>query len=241
MSEPTPVPEDLQELWVADESALDREDVVTPIPIAHPVAAPGWFNYPALFGIPLLLLVLGLGAYGLFRNYPGEEAIQENPEEQVTAPENAPGAALTPTETTSATQTPVPNEEPELTQSGQPGGEEQIATETFEQRRNENSNPEHSSAYRSAAPPKRQAPAERTTERNRTTASNRTGRATRPRVVDEDFEQPPVSSIESIMTGIPADRPRRQSRWEVWEEDQLRRERRIRRRNRRNLQRYPLY
>jgi hypothetical protein len=72
---------------------------------------------------------------------------------------------------------------------------------------------------------------------------DRNNRATRPRIVDEEeFEQPPVSSIESIMTGIPAERPRRQRRWEVLEEDLLREERRRRRINRRNRQRQnPLF
>ncbi|HJS50555.1 MAG TPA: serine/threonine-protein kinase [Pyrinomonadaceae bacterium] len=57
----------------------------------------------------------------------------------------------------------------------------------------------------------------------------------RPRVVgQEGVRQAPVSSIESILTGMP-DRSRQQRQWELWhEEEELRRQRRIRRQIRRN-------
>ena len=68
-------------------------------------------------------------------------------------------------------------------------------------------------------------------------AINRSDRATRPRVVRSANNEPPVSSIDSILTGDPAYRP---SRWQVWEQDQLRRQRRLRRIMRQNRQ-YPPY
>ena len=66
----------------------------------------------------------------------------------------------------------------------------------------------------------------------------RSNGASRPRIVRSTPVEPPVSSIESILSGVP-DRPRQQRQWQIWEEEELRRQRRLRRQMQQNRLPYP--
>ena len=241
------VSEDIQELGPIDES--EGREIPAPVPAAigaSPPPPPPRSRMVALMSVPLLLLVLGLAGYLMMRSgahpeTPLEDAVQTS------VPSNEP---LTP-----EAPLPPPVDEPVAQDSSTAAIEERASaplvdraksnegtTRSDESQRSDNSDSERTASGRFEAMKRADASRTRRQEQNQARNRDRNNRTTRPRVVDdEEFEQPPVSSIESIMTGIPTERPRRQRRWEVLEEDELRRERRIRRINRRNRQRDQLF
>ena len=176
--------------------------------------------------VPVALLLLGVVLFGTYRGFQGVDstvATTEAPAETVdTAPAVDPAPAAeafenSEVETEVASDpdteaTEVPADESPLAERKGP-----VATRRSPQRVDE---PE---PVRAKATETAKQPVERRVQDRR--AGN-----TRPRrVVRPAFEQPSVSSIEAIMTGVPYERRRRSlSDEEIWMEDQRRR-RRIRR------------
>jgi hypothetical protein len=189
--------------------------------------------------IPLLLLVLGVAGYALYRGVSTpEETVQDAPVQQAATPESSPEeiVASAPAEEESAPSesTVDPTEEADVEEMT-----DSVSPRSPIRKRTEPKATERARDEVAAAPEPRPRTPARDQARNQNATNNR---STRPRIVQErGFEQPPVSAIESIMTGEPAARSRRHGRWEVLEEDQLRRERRLRRIDRRNRQRWPLF
>ena len=248
--EPELIAEDVQELGAVDDS--EREEISKPLPVPVGRRAPASARHasPYLLAIPLLMLVLGVVGYALYRGVSTpEETVQDEPVQQATTPESSPEevSASSPAEEEAAPSegTIALTEGPETAPPEEADVEDVTDAEAARapvRRRTEPRATERARDGAAAAPEPRPSAPARDQGRNQSTANNRSNRSTRPRVVPERvFEQPPVSSIESIMTGIPSERPRRQRRWEVIEEDQLRRERRLRRIDRRNRQRWPLF
>ena len=238
---------DVSEKWGADVPEPE-EEIVVPVLVAGPGFSASRHNYPALIGIPLLLLFIGFVAYALLRSSPtSDERVQESPpQEIVTTPESPPVAPVSPgiaEETTSDADTSVTTEESNPEEPANSERTEVAGSRSSIRRQPKSSNAERSFAEKPASQADRRSELSRSQARGQVAPKNQASRTGRPRIAnDEVFEQPPVSSIESIMTGIPKNQTRRQRRWEVLEEDQLRRERRIRRINRRNRQRqYPLF
>jgi hypothetical protein len=242
----------IQDLGAADEprpgDALEPaiEERRTPF-AAH-------YSYPIFLGIPLLLLILGLAGYALFRNSSSEVTLEDAPTQESELSANEPDASVEPDASESSPEAPAPVENVTT-------GESTATLEDIEQLRAESSNAAKRSEVLDPAEQRKAASvSERTSDggtlgakerideptrrvRNEAPTNSRAKPAARPRVIQDGIdERPTVSSIESIMTGIPTNRPvRQQRRWEVWEEDQLRRERRQRRIDRRNRQNWPLF
>jgi len=236
---------DLSEQWVADVPEPE-EEIAPPVPVAEPTFSASRHNYPALIGIPVLLLLIGLAAYALLRNSPtGEETVRESPSQEISSPESAPVAGVSPAaveETVSDADATVTTERSISEEPVNSERTEMAESRSFIRRQPETSNSKRSTAERSASPVERRSESSQIRTRDQASSKNQASRTSRPRIVnDQDFEQPPVSSIESIMTGIPTNRSRPQRRWEVLKEDELRRERKIRRINRRNRQKDQLF
>jgi hypothetical protein len=243
-AEPALPDKDVQELGAVDE--LQPTAAPAPIAARWPEISTTRHRSAVLLAIPLIVLILGLIGFALLRDdRSAGDAEQDTAAQPATTPESAaePAVSSVPNsgEAAPSEDSIAITKEPEI--SGSSGGPEvadvnvpkspvKQVPETRASDTSRNQDPTVAES-RSGTPAREQA-------RNRTAASNRTGRSMRPRVVDEEvFEQPPVSSIESIMTGIPDNRQQR--RWEVLEEDRIRRERRLRRIDRRNRQRWPLF
>lgn len=242
ISEPEIIPDDVQEFGTVD--TLEANEIPATMPAEFSKSVSPRYRTVGLLSIPLLILVLGIAGYMMMGSRTEGETTTSAPEQPAAANgpsrSEAPAPSGTEEQVVSESST-APDEEPSPTpaedradlgaktaRSGEPPRSDQAAVERTRSDSSE-------ATKRSDSPTVRRQDQARNRDRN--------DRIARPRIVDEEvFEQPPVSSIESIMTGIPSDRPRRQRRWEVMEEDQLRRERRIRRINRRNRQRLdPLY
>lgn len=251
ITEADSAPDEIQELGAVDQPEVRK--VTAPVPVTIDSPPPARHRMLGLLSVPLLLLVLGLAAYRLMRNGAGAESPVEDAV-QTSAPQNDPMMSEAP---------PQPSAEESVVQDGRTASIEEPTSHLEEptshppadlaepnegttrsdaSRRSGNTAAERTTSGRSEAAERADASPIGRQEQRQARDSDRNVRTTRPRTADaEQFEQPPVSSIESIMTGISADRPRRQRRWEVLEEDELRRERRIRRMKRRNRQRDQLY
>ncbi|PYS98325.1 MAG: hypothetical protein DMF63_16880 [Acidobacteria bacterium] len=151
------------------------------------------------------------------------------------AGENEPTSAVATTESIPAASDTIPTTED--TQQGT------LKTEPNETRAARNQtvarvkNPDVQAPADAADPEKELTEETRSTTPDRRTINKRAS-AQRPRVVEPAFEQPSVSSIDAILTGVPDDR---RDRWvddRNWTEDELRRRqiRRIIRENRRRQQ-----
>lgn len=237
---------DIQDLGAVDEPK--PEQTKEPAVVEQSTPVPAQYNYPLLVGIPILLLILGLTAYALFINSSSEEAAQDVPAQQSEPQVSEVEAALSRSEAPAPGQNASNAETVAIVENSEPlppdRSEVDKRTEVADpaEQREADSMPERpADDRRSATRESNGAP--RSGTRNEVPANSRTNRATRPRIIQNDTnDRPPVSSIESIMTGIPTNGPRRQQRRrEAWEEDQLRRERRQRRINRRSRQNWPLY
>ena len=242
----------IQDLGAVDESKPD--DTQEPTAEGRQIPFAAQYNYPVLLGIPLLLLILGLAGYALFRNSSSEVTLENAPGQQSESNANGPDASVEPEASALSPESPAPEEnltavestatlediEP-LRPEAPNAAKESEVFDSAEQRKTSPVSERSSNGSTLGAKERIDEPTSRV--RNEAPASSRAKPAARPRVIqDEIDERPTVSSIESIMTGIPTNRPIRQrSSWEVFEEDQLRRERRQRRINRRNRQNWPLF
>ena len=227
---------------VPETDAPRATEILTRPPFGRPIPASNWRSSPILLALPVLLLVLGVIGYILFRGDKADETrVEQTPTEQAASPNATFEEAVTseplvesnPSEATVAMTDEPKGAQPEISDT-----DNSSQTQPQAERR------ERQNAGEEASIPSKVRPNSISGEqtRNRTAANDRFNRAARPRIVeDRVFEQPPVSSIESIMTGIPVNRPRGQTNWEVLEDDQIRRERRLRRMERRNRQRWPLF
>ena len=245
--EPEPIHDDVEELGTVDEPEPVR--TATPMPVEIPPSTPVMseprFHYRPLLFLPLVLVILGFVSYLAMRGGSDGEATQGVPERTAGVTEGEPADSQSPA--------PLPETADEASDSSavadvEPASlaaEPEPPEETTPSRGGSSSVPdvsERSLSDKAGTPTRPNRPARRQ-DQAEARVRDRNNRATRSRIVEEEeFEQPPVSSIESIMTGIPAERPRRQRRWEVLEEDLLPEERRRRRINRRNRQRQnPLF
>ena len=229
----------VQELGAVDE--LGNGDNFVPVTSeAAAAASHSRYRQVGLLSIPLLLLLLGLVGYLMTHVNSDGEAAAETPG-QMADPANATSGAEMPVPPATLGQS-VPDSTvipsggpPSAPPADQPEQSERMTRPAASQRPDSSAGDRTISGRSEAAERTPPSPALRQDQAGN---RDRNSRTSRPRIADEEeFEQPPVSSIESIMTGIPTDR-----RWEVMEEDRLRRERRIRQINRRNRRRsYPLY
>ena len=236
----TAADEVVTELGTVDET--EQEDPVVPAYAAHGLPQVTRYPYRAV-GIGLLVLLLGLFGYAILRPASNLVSEQQTSETQASETTNDPEESDSESDS-SVTQNEGTVEETEAEPPAPPAvlNEPETARDrgTAVQRSSGTAIPSRANPAKDTAStdkpisPTRNQPANRASA---TRANSPVMRATRPRIVGGDrFEQPPVSDIESILTG----QPRRQSRWEVITEEDLRRERRIRRMIRRNRQNYPL-
>ncbi|MFL6468689.1 MAG: serine/threonine protein kinase [Pyrinomonadaceae bacterium] len=245
---PEPI-ESVQELDSADLPANEPDFDNEPQPeyeelpntnVWHPV--PQSNRNRLILWVPAILLVFGLLAYGLYRSGTAETADQNTSASQ---PETLEQTVPVDSEVNTPGKTSLKNKADQLDTPK----DRSIAAETNTSMNSVSTKPVGEAEKRLALSAaqnsaRKNTPAKsesKTTPRAKPgvdSAVNRSNRATRPRVVrSATNNEPPVSSIDSILTGDPAYRP---SRWEVWEEDYLRRQRRLRRIMRQNRQ-YPPY
>ena len=227
---------------VPETDAPRATEILTRPPFGRPIPASNWRSSPILLALPVLLLVLGVIGYILFRGDKADETrVEQTPTEQAASPNATFEEAVTSeplVESNPSEATVAVTDEPKGAQRETSDTDNSSQTQPQAERR------ERQNAGEGAPTPSKVRPNSTSGDqtRNRIAANDRFNRAARPRIVeDRVFEQPPVSSIESIMTGIPVNRPRGQTNWEVLEDDQIRRERRLRRMERRNRQRWPLF
>jgi serine/threonine protein kinase len=176
-----------------------------------------------ILGAATALLVAGLFAFGLYqRSIPADDALNsEVPVESV------------PAQTEISQDAPVMTAESEATEADtandQTPGEE--ASLESKQKQKTSNDTIASGTKKSSNEVTANDPVSKTTR----SANRSSGGSRRTRVIDpERTRQAPVSSIESILTGMP-DRTGQQRQWDLWrEEEELRRQRRIRRQIRRN-------
>ena len=204
----------------------------------HP--APQTNRNRQIMWVPAILLVFGLLAYGLYRGATAETADQNTSASQSeTVGQTGP---LDP-----GVKTPGKPSLDEGTNRLDTRKERSIATQTNTSMDSVSTKPvSGEEEKRLALPAVQNSVGKNTAAKSESKTSlrskpgvdsaiNRSNRATRPRVVrSATNNEPPVSSIDSILTGDPAYRPSR------WEEDYLRRQRRLRRIMRQNRQ-YPPY
>ena len=195
----------------------------------HPEPAPKSFanlQRSALIAA-LALLVLGLFGYGLYqRSLPSEADFGQS---DGSAPLREEVAGAIPSPETSRPDSDAKGTEPPADSSGAdarnaaPDNEDRVrSSRNVDDRRVEKKAGSKISADAAA----KKEPATKT-ERSSAASRRRTARS-------EPAQQVPVSSIESVLTGIP-DRTRQQRQWESWrDEEELRRQRRIRQMRRRN-------
>jgi len=227
---------------VPETDAPRATEMLTRPSFRRPTPASSWRSSPILLALPVLLLLLGVIGYILFRGDSADGTrVEQTPTEQAASPNATFEEAVTSeplVESNPSEATVAMTDEPKGAQPETSDTDNSSQTQPQAERR------ERQNAGEEASIPSKVRPNSISGEqtRNRTAANDRFNRAARPRIVeDRVFEQPPVSSIESIMTGIPVNRPRGQTNWEVLEDDQIRRERRLRRMERRNRQRWPLF
>ena len=232
-----------QELGAVDEPEIHEVPASIPVEIGSP--PPRHYRMIGLLGVPLLLLVLGFAGYLMMRGEAGESTSAEAVEQSEPANEMPPAevsSPLTGQEEAVAKSPTVEADEPVPPSQAEGAELSEGTTRSDVLQRSSNTATERTTSRKPEMIERADVSPIRRQEQSQIQSRGRNGRSTRPRIVDDgEFEQPPVSSIESIMTGIPTERPRRQRRWEVLEEDELRRERRIRRINRRNRQRDQLF
>ena len=244
ITEPELTPADVQELGVIDEP--ESREVLTSLPEESGSSRPQGYRMIGFLGVPLLLMVLGFAGYLMTRSG-GDAEILVDEAAETSVPVNR---SATPE---ASSQLPVEDrvvQDSPTVAVGQPAaesvpdlaGSSKGTAQSDDPQRSGSGVAERTVSGRTEATERAEVPRTRRQDQSQVRNSDRNSRSIRPRMVnEEEFEQPPVSSIESIMTGIPADRPRRKRSWEVLEEDELRRERRIRRINRRNRQRDQLF
>ena len=194
-----------------------------------------------LLWLPVILLLFGLLTYGLYSSSSKETGIENSASEQTASSEQTSPGEQTVSQTGDtepAVNEPedhaVSNEadDPEVQQSmvvrknsvgDEKAGESRVAQNTDQANAKLKADPERSA---------------RTETRGDSLNKTRTSRATHPRVAGPAPGEPPVSSIESVLTGTP-DRYHQQRQWEVWEQEEVRRQRRLRRRMQQNRLPYP--
>jgi serine/threonine protein kinase len=237
-------PDDIQELGPVDEP--ESRENFAPVPVEFDSSPPPRYRMIGLLSVPLLLLTLGLAGYlmtrsGATEEIPAQEAVQSAP------PSNQPITPEGPVEPSTEEHVVQDGRMDAVKEPATPPPSDQIGmsnetTGSNLPQRSGSPVAERATTGRPEAAERADGSAVRRQEQSQARNRDRNNMTTRRRIVDEEeFEQPPVSSIESIMTGVPVSRPRRQRRWEVLEEDELRRQRRIRRINRRSRQRDQLF
>jgi serine/threonine protein kinase len=179
-----------------------------------------WYRKPALAAIvPLLILVVGVAGYLVYQN--GQDvAAQNSTVDQNSLPENGTTAEPKKQEQTASANTRAATSAER--QRTAPGPDSEVSPDT---------------------PPADPQPddAERNAEKDTTAASRRSRRTEDQGANDEPVfeDDPPVSSIESVMTGEPPVGQRERDRIVEEEIKRERRQRRIERRN--NRRRQPLF
>ena len=224
----------------ANEPDFDNEPQPQAVPtdvVWHPTAQTN--RNRQIMWVPAILLVFGLLAYGLYRGRTAETTEQNTSASQSEAVEQT-----VPVDT--GVNTPGKTSLDSKVNQPDTRNERSIATETNTSMDSVSTKPVGGEEQKRLALPAAQNSVGKNTaakSESKTSlrakpgvdsAINRSDRATRPRVVRSANNEPPVSSIDSILTGDPAYRPSR------WEEDYLRRQRRLRRIMRQNRQ-YPPY
>jgi serine/threonine protein kinase len=227
---------EVQDLDSANPGSDIKETDVSNSPVASSIGIRGNLKRDLrrtpLFWAPILLLVLGLFAYGLYeRSYSGE-TVHDPPVSDFAPAQPANESTETLGDDASAnnsgTAPDLENASAEAETVEAKIAEHNDSSVLIQKRRESPAigNPDHKKAANSKDSDSRTSrPAAR---------SNGVSR----RFVRSGPAEPPVSSIESILSGIP-DRSRQRRQWEIWEEEELRRQRWLRRQIRQNrLQSY---
>jgi len=194
-----------------------------------------------LLWLPVILLLFGLLTYGLYSSSSKETGIENSASEQTASSEQTSPGEQTVSQT--GDTEPAVNE-PEghaVSNEADDPSEQQsmvvrknsVGDEKAEESRVAQNTDQTNAKLK--PDPERSA---RTETRGDSLNKTRTSRATHPRVAGPAPGEPPVSSIESVLTGTP-DRYHQQRQWEVWEQEEVRRQRRLRRRMQQNRLPYP--
>ena len=175
----------------------------------------------------LAVFVLGLFGYGLYQRSGGWSEDESAQEVVETAPvEPTPDSAATAgqlIEDSSASSGAI---EPEIAEAESAVSKSEEVPDAASERRASTTESDKKATGKKTT----SVPGDRN-DRSVRTRTSRTGDQRSDR-------QAPVSSIESVLTGMP-DRVRQQRQWEIWEQEELRRQRRLRRQMRQNRLPYP--
>ena len=194
-----------------------------------------------LLWLPVILLLFGLLTYGLYSSSSKETGIENSASEQTaSSAQTSPGeqtvsqtgdtepAVNEPEGHAVSNEADDPSEQQSMVVRKNSVGDEKAEESRVAQNTDQTNAKLKPDPERSA----------RTETRGDSLNKTRTSRATHPRVAGPAPGEPPVSSIESVLTGTP-DRYHQQRQWEVWEQEEVRRQRRLRRRMQQNRLPYP--